>query len=431
MNEREALEFVQGIESIGIVPGLDSIIELCRELGDPQKTLKVVQVAGTNGKGSTTAFISNILRAAGYRVGTYVSPTIFEYRERIQVNGRMISRRGLGENMALVKAACERMTGRGLPHPSPFEVETALAFLYFAEKKCDIVVLECGMGGRLDATNLIEDTLVSVIASVGMDHMQFLGDTLEKIAGEKAGIIKKDSHVVCMAQDEKVLNVVRGKAAEMNAVFHLADAALASHLSSNLERQRFDYAGMKGLTVHLLGRFQISNAVLAIEAVKALTQADETFRVSEDALKAGLEGTVWKGRFTLIDKKPLFFVDGAHNEDAARKLAATIEFYFTNKRIIFIMGVLRDKEYDRIIDLTCGYAAQIITITPPQNKRALQALALAEAVRRVNPNVTTADSLEEAVEMARMLAGRDDVILAFGSLSYLGQLMRLVEKQGK
>lgn len=424
MKYQEALNYIEEITGLGIVPGLDSIKELCRELGNPQETLKFVHIAGTNGKGSTLAFISTILQAAGYRVGRYVSPTIFEYRERIQVDGKMISKVALGELMEQVKAACERMVARGLSQPTPFEVETALAFLYFQKKKCDIVVLETGMGGLYDATNLITTTQVAVITSVGMDHMQFLGDTVEKIAGQKAGIIKNECYVICMKQDEAVMQVVDQAANEKQAMLVVAGAEEAAKVRYGVEKQQFDYAGMKNLTIALAGKHQIANAVVAIEVVRALGQ--KGFAVSEQAIREGLLATRWPGRFTVVSKKPLFIVDGAHNEDAAQKLADSIEFYFTNRRIIYIMGILKDKEYDKVISLTHKYADQIITVTPPNNPRAMHAYDLAKEIAKVHTAVTAVDSLEEAVEMSSLLAGKDDVIIAFGSLSYLGRLMDIL-----
>lgn len=424
MNYKEALAFVEEIEGFGIVPGLDSISKLCEELGNPQDTLKFVHIAGTNGKGSVLAYVSTILKCGGYKVGRYISPTVFEYREKIQVNGRMITKKALGEGMELVKAACESMVARGLPHPTPFEVETALAFWYFQKLKCDIVVLETGMGGLMDATNVITTTLAAVITSIGRDHMKFLGNTVEEIAGQKAGIIKNECYVICMKQQNSVMKVVEQEARRKNSIFRVADAEQASHIRYGIEKQQFDYAGMKKLEIALAGQFQIANGVLALETVLALS--GKGFPVSEQAIRKGLLETRWPGRFTVAAKKPLFIVDGAHNEDAAGKLANSIEFYFTNKRIIYIMGMLKDKECDKVISLTCKYADQIITVTPPENPRALPAYELAKAAARVHSKVTAVDSLEEAVEMSRLLAGKDDVIIAFGSLSYLGRLMRIL-----
>lgn len=434
MKYREALDYIESIQSYGIVPGLESITELCGLLGNPQDRLKFVHIAGTNGKGSTLAYISTVLTCAGYRVGRYVSPAIFEYRERIQVNGRNITQKAFCEGVEIIRNACYEMVAKGLPHPTPFEVETALGFWYFDKTGCDVVVLETGMGGLYDATNLIRTTEVAVLASVSMDHMAFLGKTLAEIAEHKAGIMKAGCDAVSMEQEPEVMEVVRRVAGEKGCRLRVADARAILRLKRGsgrmLERQQFDYRGddglsLKGLEIRLAGSFQPGNALLAIETLRVLR--DKGYRITEEALRKGLRETVWRGRFSVISRKPLFVADGAHNEDAARQLARSVEFYFTNKRIIYIMGILRDKEYDKVIALTHAYADQIITVTPPDNPRAMSAYELAQEIAKVHPKVTAAGSLEEAVEMARLLAGPEDVILAFGSLSYLGRLITIAE----
>lgn len=427
MKYQEALDYIDSLKKYGIVPGLDGIRRLCRLLGDPQEELSFVHIAGTNGKGSVLAYISTILKCAGYRVGRYLSPVIFDEREKIQVNERNISQKAFCQGMELIKAACNEIAAQGFPHPTPFEAETALAFWYFREKKCDLVVLETGMGGSQDCTNVIRNTCISVLASVSMDHMKFLGNTLSDIAAQKAGIMKEGRPAVTMCQKEEVMQVLKERAEKLSVPLTVADSSKASKIRYGIERQRFDYDGMKNLEIRLAGSFQIDNAVLAIESVKLLLQ--QGFVIKEAALREGLLQTKWPGRFSVIGKKPLFIADGAHNEDAAKKLARSIEFYFTNKRIIYIMGVLRDKEYEKIIELTHSYADQIITITPPENPRGMGAYELAARIAEVHPQVTAADSLEEAVEMSCLLAGKEDVIIAFGSLSYLGRLIRIVEKR--
>ncbi len=421
MKEAEVMEYIESITGLGIVPGLDSIKELCRRLGNPQANLRFVHVAGTNGKGSVCSYIASVLKAAGYSVGRYISPTIFEYRERIQVNGRMISRTALGRLMEQVKAVCDEMVAEGLPQPTPFEVETALGFLYFVEKQCDIVILEVGMGGLLDATNLIEKPLVSVLVSISMDHMKFLGNSLAEIAAQKAGIIKPGCPVVTIRQEDEAQAVVEAKAAELSCPLTVVEKSDLKNVKYGLEKQRFDYLSYRKLEIRLAGQVQVENAALAVGVLQVLDGLG--YHITENKLRQGLEQTKWPGRFTVIGKKPIFVVDGAHNEDAAKRLAQSIEFYFTNKRIIYIMGVLRDKEYEKIINLTHSYADQIITVTTPNNSRAMQALDLAKEIWKVHPNVTAAESIEEAVELGRLLAGKDDVIIAFGSLSFMGKIM--------
>lgn len=425
VKEQQAIDYIRSIENRGIVPGLERIRELCRRLGDPQNSLKFVHIAGTNGKGSVSAFIATALRCGGYRVGRYISPTIFQYRERIQVNDRCITKEALGRLTERVKRCCDDMTAEGLQQPTPFEVETALGFLYFAEKRCDLVVMETGMGGLLDATNLVETTVLAVLTSISMDHMQFLGKTLEEIAAQKAGILKEGCAAVSAGQKDEAMSVIARRAEELNCRLSVVQQDKITRVMYGLERQKFSYGGYDGLEIGLAGQYQIENASLAVEALKALAECG--FPVTEEKLRQGFAGTVWPGRFTVIGRKPYFIVDGAHNEEAAERLAESVRFYFTNKRIIYIMGVLKDKEYEKIIALTHSLADQIITVTTPDNPRALPAYELAKEAARVHPSVTAVDSLEEAVEMSRLLAAKEDCIIAFGSLSFLGKLMEIVQ----
>lgn len=423
MKEREAMEYIESISGRGIVPGLEGIRELCRRLDDPQDTLKFVHVAGTNGKGSVSAYIDAALRCGGYRVGRYISPVIFEYRERIQVNGRYITKEALGRLMEQVKQACDGMVAEGWPQPTPFEVETALGFLYFQEKDCQIVVLETGMGGLLDATNVIGSPVLAVITSVSMDHMKFLGKTLGEIGAQKAGIIKAGSRVVSAGQQPEAARAIGDRAEAAGCPLTVAEPSEITSVKFGLERQRFSYGGFSGLEISLAGKHQVENAAVAVAALKLLGECG--FPLAERRLRQGLQRAAWPGRFTLVGKKPYFVIDGAHNEDGAKRLAQSVEFYFTNKRIIYIMGVLKDKEYQKMIAATCHLADQIITVTPPDNPRALPAYELAKEAAGLHPRVTAVDSLEEAVEMGRLLAGREDVIIAFGTLSFAGRLMKI------
>ena len=425
MNETQVMEYIEQMSGLGIVPGLDSIRELCRRLGNPQKELKFVHVAGTNGKGSVSAYIATVLQEAGYRVGRYISPVIFEYRERIQVNGRMITKTALCQRMEQIKTVCDDMVCEGLPQPTSFEIETALGFLYFLEKTCDIVVLETGMGGLLDATNIVENTVAAVLTSISMDHMKFLGNTLEEITEQKAGVMKRGCAVVSADQCTEITNVILRKAKDLSCLVSIVDPRKICKVQYGLERQHFDYGSRKKLEISLAGRYQVENAALAVEVIDILGK--KGFSVTEEQLRKGLRETRWPGRFTMIKKRPVFIVDGAHNEDAAKRLAESITFYFTNRKIIYIMGVLRDKEYEKIIALTHQYADHIITVTSPGNPRALSAYELALEVAKVHPKVTAVDSLEEAVEMSLLLADSEDVIIAFGSLSYLGRLMEIAD----
>ena len=427
MNYREALEYIEELRPLGSVMGLETMRLLCERLGNPQEQLKFVHIAGTNGKGSTLAYVSTVMQTAGYRVGRYISPTVREYRERFQVDGRMITQSGLCKYLEPVKTAADAMAAEGLPHPTLFEVETAAAFLYFLDKACDLVVLETGLGGALDATNVVNNTLAAVFASISMDHMEILGETLPEIAQAKAGIIKNKCYAISVKQDPEVMKILRQVSVLKKSKFLTADVTRTKQVKYGVTKQSFSYDRYKNLEISMPGQFQIENAVLAVETVLALVRCG--FTVPEEKLRKGLLETRWPGRFDVVAKRPLFIVDGAHNEDAAVKLAESIRFYFTNRKIIYIMGMLRDKEYDKVIRATFSLASHIITVTPPIGDRALSALDLAQAAREYHGAVTAADSVQEAVEIAYLLVGKDKdtVIIAFGSLSYLGELMDVVE----
>lgn len=424
MNYQEALDYVEELKKYGSVPGLSSIQRLCKRLGNPQDKLKFIHIAGTNGKGSTLAFCSEILKESGYRVGRYISPTIFEYRERIQINGRSVSKKELCRLMELMKDTCEEIVSEGNPHPTAFEMETAMAFLYFQEQNCDMVVLETGLGGLLDATNIVKTTVLEVITSISFDHMGVLGNTLSDIAENKAGIMKPGSRAVVLKGEEQVMEVLEQKAKELAIPFSVADPSEITGIKSSLEKQSFHYKGYRDLTISLVGKYQLENAVLSVCAMEELTRAG--FPVKERAIYRGLLNACWPGRFQVLAKRPTFIADGAHNRDAAKRLAQSVQFYFTNRRIIYIIGMLRDKEQDEVLKATCPLADQILVVPTP-GERGMSAYDLACTAREYHDNVTAVDSVQEAVELAYLLADKDTVIVAFGSLSYLGNLINIVK----
>lgn len=425
MTFSEVMDYVEELKVYGSVPGLANIENLCNKLGNPQQALKFVHIAGTNGKGSVLAFTSEILKAAGYRTGRYISPTLFEYRERIQVNNRPISKKELCRQMTILKRICGELVEEGKPHPTAFEIETAMAFQYFKEQDCQIVVLETGLGGLLDATNVISNTLAAVFASISLDHMGVLGKTLQEIAENKAGIMKPGSAAVALKGEREVICVLQKRAEQLHIPFVMADPSDVSGIKRSLGKQIFSYKEYKNLTINLAGIYQIENAILAVEAVKLLGQ--KGINIPEKAVYKGLENTCWPGRFQILSKRPYFIADGAHNRDGAKRLAETIRFYFTNRKIIYIIGILRDKEQDEILRATCPLASQILTV-PTKGERGLSSYDLACKAKEYHAHVTAADSVEEAVEMAYLFADKDTVIVAFGSLSYLGGLIQIVEK---
>ena len=284
--------------------------------------------------------------------------------------------------------------------------------------------METGLGGLLDATNIIERSLVSVFTSISLDHMGILGKTLSEIATNKAGIMKPDSVAVALKGENAVMEALSKTAEQTGIPFVIADPQEVKQVKSSLEKQSFSYQQYKELVIHLVGRYQIDNAVLALEVMKIL--AAKGFPISDKAVYKGLAEAIWPGRFQILGKRPLFIADGAHNRDGAKRLAESIRFYFTNKRILYIIGILRDKEQDEILKETCSLAEQILTISTT-GERGLSAYELALKANEYHGNVTALDSVQEAVELAYLLSDKDTVIVAFGSLSYLGNLISVVE----
>lgn len=427
MTYEEARAFIQETASYGYRLGLDCIREMLRRLGNPQDSLRFIHIAGTNGKGSVLAYISTVLAEAGYRVGRYSSPAIFRYEERFQVNETNISREDLARLTERIQRTGQEMVADGLLHPTCFEVETVLAFLYFQEQQCDLVVLETGMGGLTDATNVVETTLVSVLTSISMDHMGFLGDTLGEIAAMKAGIIKPNTRVVSARQKPEAAEVIKASCQKRGCTYREADPGQIRQVQSGLEKQTFSYRQYEGLEISLAGVHQIGNAALAVETVEALQKLG--YPVQEEALRRGLKRTVWRGRFTVVSEEPLFILDGAHNRDAADRLRETLELYFPGRRLIYIIGVLADKEYEYMASVLAPLADRIFTVMTPDNPRALPAEELAGTVEKYNPRVEAVPDLRAAVKLAREAAGKEDVIVAFGSLSYLGALSQVLEAE--
>ena len=427
MNYAEARVYLDEISKYGSVLGLENMKELLCRLGNPQDDLSFIHISGTNGKGSVLAYLSTILSNAGYRTGRYISPTLFSYRERIQVDGEKIEKESLAKHVTTIALAIENMKKEHLGSPTAFEVETALSFLYFKEKQCDIVVLETGLGGALDATNIIKTTVLEVIASIGMDHMEFLGNTLEDIATQKAGIIKPHTTVVSAWQEPEAAKVITKVCEEQGCVLKTVNPSQITAVTYNIQKQQFSYKDWKQITIPLAGSYQILNAALALEAVEALKNLG--FSLTDAQVYEGFAKTVWKGRFTLLATDPAVILDGAHNPSAAKELQRSLNLYFKGKKLYYIFGVFKDKDYEEVIRLTAPLAEHIITIQTPDNPRALPASQLKEAVEKVNPSVEAADSIQEAVKKAKHLADKEDAIIIFGSLSFLGEAEKALKSE--
>lgn len=422
MDFKEAVNYISEAEKYGIIPGLDSIKRLCRKLSDPQENLKIIHIAGTNGKGSAGTFIQSILAEAGCKTGRYVSPAVMDYLEIIQYNGQNITEDEFAGVISRVKDAAESIVEEGFPHPTVFELQTAAAFLYFSEKDCDLVLLEVGMGGKTDATNVISRSELSVITSISLEHMQFLGDSLEKIAAEKGGIIRQNGNAVTITQNPEVTDTLIKICEKKKASLTIAKIYNITDYSYSDGVQTFTYQNYKDLKISLLGKFQTENAVLAVEACHQLNK--KGWCISEEHIRKGLAQARWPGRFEVIRKSsPVIIIDGAHNPSAAARLRETIDICFSERNITYITGTFKDKNYNEIARLTCKRARKIYTVST-EGKRALSAERLAEAVRPYNSNVKAVSSPEEAVRQC--IEDRAEIVIAFGSLSFLRKIKEYV-----
>lgn len=412
MSGAEAIAYIHSRTWLGSRPGLSRTRALLDRLGCPERELRFIHIAGTNGKGSTAAMLAFIMKEAGYRTGLNTSPYLQDFHERVRIDGTMISDADLGACMTEVKAAADGMADP----PTEFELITALAFLYFLKKRCDIVVLEVGMGGLLDSTNVIRTPEAAVITAIGLDHQQQLGDKVEEIAAAKAGIIKPDGDVILYPQPESVERVVEEACARQGARLHRADCSRLTPLRHSLDGQTFRWDGQE-LLLPLLGAHQLCNAAAALTTVEVLRQKGWTIR--EEDVRAGLAATVWPARFEIIRRRPLFIVDGGHNPQCVQALVRNLREYLPGRPITFLTGVLADKDYPAMYRQAAELAARFITVTP-QSPRALDAAELAAHLKQYAVPVIPAGTIAEGVETALRMAGEDGVVCAFGSLYMAG-----------
>ena len=423
MNYTEALEYIHNVSWTFCKPGLERIGELCEKLGNPQKSLRFIHVAGTNGKGSFCSMTASILREAGYRVGLFTSPYIVRFNERMRIDGEDISDSELAEITEKIKPICDSMQDK----PTEFELITAIAFVYFSSHKCDFVVLECGLGGRLDSTNIIKTPSLSVITGIALDHTAILGDTPEKIAYEKAGIIKAGVPVLFGGEGESVTEVIRRKAVEESSTLYLASELEPSNISLDLNGATFDALGIAGLHINLLGKYQIKNARNALCAVKLLRK--EGVNIPDEAVRRGLAGAVWHARFEVLSREPLVIYDGAHNREGVDALYESVREYFGENPLICLSGTLADKEYDHTAEIISKIAIRAYTITP-DNPRALSAADFAKCIESLGTEAHPTASIAEAVALAYADAKRTDIpLICFGSLYTYGEVAKEIEKQ--
>ena len=424
MNYREALKYIESTQKFGSILGLERINKLMELLGNPQKKLKFVHVAGTNGKGSTVAFMGSVLTQAGYRVGIYTSPGLHRFNDRIRIGTRDIEDDRLAEIVSRIRRRVEEMTDMGLQSPTEFEIITALALVYFHEEDCDVVLLEVGLGGRLDSTNVIEAPMLSVITTIDYDHMDILGHTLGEIAWEKAGILKAGTELILYPQEEEAEKVILKRADDLGIPVHKVSFAHVRYIDHDDYVQRF-LLDNEEYKITILGEHQVRNAVVAVEALNVLDSLG--LRIPHDALKRGLLMAKWPGRFEILSHDPMFVVDGAHNLQGVSILKENLAKYFPGRKVVFIMGVLADKNYLEMLQEVLPMAKAFIT-APVTSPRALSSEDLRKIIQEEGMEAVSSDSVAEAIEAALLKADGEDVICAFGSLYYVPQVREYFEE---
>ena len=440
LDYKSACEYIEKAASLGSRPGLERIRGLCDILGNPEAGLRFIHIAGTNGKGSTAAMIASALRETGLRVGMYYSPALCGIRDHYMINGQLISEDDYAVCVSTVAEANRKLIEETGDGATQFELECAVAFVYFSREHCDTVVLECGMGGRDDATNIVRDKVCAVIASVSYDHMQYLGSTLTEIASVKAGIITGSFPVIMTASSDEAVKAVKARCEETGSRLYTVDPADIRCSDITPFGMSVSYGGFEDVHVGLGGTFQAENCALALTALSVMEKHGliEGLPGRDDfdkAVRRGIENVRWPFRFERINEDPLVFVDGAHNEDAAKKLRDTIRHCLPGYHIILVMGMFADKEYDKVAALLAGEADKVFTVSPPDNPRSLSAEELAGTVSKYCSNCMACDAvgtaaqaaLQEAVRMAEKSDdGGKTAVIACGSLSYLSLFKDMV-----
>lgn len=424
MDYNETLEYIARANWRGSKPGLERITELCGLLGNPHKDLKFIHIAGTNGKGSAAAFLSSILKSAGYKTALFTSPYIEVFNERMQINGRNIPDDELAEITTYIRPFADSMDDL----PTEFELNTAIAFEYFKRNGCDIVVLETGMGGELDSTNVIDAPELAVFMHISLDHTEYLGDTIEKITATKAGIIKPGSSVVLYKQEKNVADIITKRCEEAGDPLYISEPDELELACRDAQRQVFKSRSFGLLAVPLLGSYQKENLAVVLKAVQVLKTLG--YNISTYNISDGLESTKWPARFEIIKKIPPFIVDGGHNADGMRAVRDSVYDVFKDEKVILIFGVMADKDYDKMLDIILPCVKEVLCVAP-DNARALGADELAQAVKRKGTEAYACGCIEEAVDLAVRKAGRSTPVLAAGSLYMAGDIRKYVRSQNR
>lgn len=428
MKYEEAMKYITEVGNFGSNYGLERTYKLLEHLGNPERDLKLIHIAGTNGKGSTTSMITEILMGEGYKVGMYTSPFIEEFEERIQINRNNILKESLAILMDEIKVAVDKVIEAGYNHPTEFEIITVLMLLYFKKENIDFGVIEVGLGGTLDSTNVIKP-IIQVITSISFDHTNLLGNTLEKIAREKAGIIKKGIPTVIYPQQEEVLKVIKNKCFEMDSELYIANNEnLKFKNIVNLDKpyQLLKYNNEIDILLPLLGEHQIINLSVAMQAIEVLNNKN-IIDISIANIVKSIKNVSWKGRLEVLSNNPYVVIDGAHNIQGIKTLSRNIKKYFKYENLYLILGILADKDVEEMIKIITPMAKKVYSVTPNSIRGEL-AESLKDEVSKFNKNCKAFDKYEEAYSEALNDASEKDLILASGSLYMIGDMRKIIRK---
>lgn len=420
MTYNESLDYLKSISNRGSRLGLSRILEILKLLGEPQKSLKIIHVAGTNGKGSVCRMLESILTEAGYRTGLYTSPCIDSETECYRINKENISESDFSETVFHIKTAEEKMNDK----PTSFEFETAMAVWYFYQKKCDVVILEVGMGGRLDATNISDTPVLSVITDVALDHMDYLGNTVSEISSEKAGIIKSGCPTVFGGNNPEALKVIQTAADNLSSSLLLTERENIEIVSSGLKGSVFNYNEYTNLKIKLAGLYQPGNAAVAIDSIKILNKSG--FNISPNDIYNGLAAAVWAGRFEVFSNNPPIIYDGSHNPQGMTATVKSIKEYFPGEKINLIMGVMADKDYEKMVNIISPYINLAYTVTP-NNQRALDGAELSDLFKKNNVNSEYQTDIYEAVSSAVSFSNKSNTpLIILGTLYMYSDIKRAI-----
>ncbi|NLY20823.1 MAG: bifunctional folylpolyglutamate synthase/dihydrofolate synthase [Tissierellia bacterium] len=429
MNYNEAVNYINDISKYGSAKGLDSIGRLLNAIGNPHERLNFIHIAGTNGKGSNASYIANMLVSGKYVVGSFVSPYLERMNERFQINLNPMYDENLIKYTEIIKKACDDIVYDGFPHPTSFEIVTAMGMLYFDDENCDFVVLEVGIGGRNDCTNIIPKSVASVITTIGLDHMDILGNTLPEIASEKAGIIKKDGLVFSFKHNDEVDDVIIKEAESNNAdlIFVQNDNVLVKHIDGLGTKFNYSYGDetIEDIEINLIGYHQVNNASLSLTVILELRSRGIVNISNADILK-GLYNTRWAGRLEVLQRNPAFVIDGAHNIEGIEALNKSIDLFEYDK-LILGLSILHDKEYEKMIEKISS-KADVVIITEIDYSRKTTAEELVEVVKKYNQNYIVEKHMEDAVNKALEIANDNDLIVFAGSLYLIGDIRTYFKK---